>query len=316
MRFFILIFLLFISPKAYAAEVNAGGGAFSSYKNYVEQTNILCDPVCGQKAQTLSGATLEKPEHYLNSGSRSPFHDATGRTTHPASGKAPANESWINKMPAAQQTAVINAAIEPSIIETKKALSHYLRSNAAGKNPLLTRLNNGTIHELVANLENLSLPEIKTVIGTGIILPFYIVVQWQAAHDLDIHFTGPNAAGSRFHVYHLDRGSLSSAPYAALLNDCTSQNCGEVIQVENLSEAGIYRASVHNFANPDQTSTELSTTSGVSIKIVRGGETVLEGRPTPNLAGNTWQAIEIDSAANQINLVNRITNSATPADVQ
>ena len=103
--------------------------------------------------------------------------------------------------------------------------------------------------------------------------PFYIQMQWgSGAVDLDLHLTGPQA--SRFHVYYGNTGSLTSQPYALLHNDWLGTNGSEVITVGAFNQGGVYRASVYNYGNPSTTSTNLSTASGVSMQLIKGGSVV------------------------------------------
>jgi hypothetical protein len=117
--------------------------------------------------------------------------------------------------------------------------------------------------------------------------------------------------------------------------DYLSVGGSEVISVGRLNLGYVYRASVYNFGDPSFTSTSLSTTSGVSLQVIRGGTiintpaggggtsqivsggTVLVNlTPTPGLPGNTWRAVEINPGNGQIIRVNQILNSANSASVQ
>lgn len=161
--------------------------------------------------------------------------------------------------------------------------------------------------------------------------PFYIQTQWGAGGvDLDLHLTGPDGSGTRFHVYYANTGSTSALPFARLNNDWTGASGSETITVQQLTQGGVYRASVFNYGNQSFTSTNLSTNSGVSLQVINGGTvtnvangTTITGgttltnlTPTPGLAGNTWRAVEINPATRLINPVNQILNSANSASVQ
>jgi hypothetical protein len=158
----------------------------------------------------------------------------------------------------------------------------------------------------------------------GVAIPvFNILMSWGAgARDLDLHLTGPQDS-STFHVYYGSRGSLTTQPYALLNADNTGTSGSEVITVQQFNQGGLYQASVFNYGNQSTTSTNLSTTSGVSLSVINGGTVVATGggstvqggsivtslTPTPNLAGNTWQAISINPATGQVTQVNQITNT-------
>jgi len=160
---------------------------------------------------------------------------------------------------------------------------------------------------------------------TGVAIPvFNILALWGAGGtDLDLHLTGPEGS-SVFHVYFGNRGSLTTQPYALLNADDLGTSGSEVITVQQFNQGGPYQASVFNYGNQSTTSTNLSTTSGLSLKIINGGTVVsTEGggstvqggtlvaslTPTPDLAGNTWLAVYIDPATGKVTLVNQIINT-------
>jgi hypothetical protein len=165
--------------------------------------------------------------------------------------------------------------------------------------------------------------------------PFFIQIMWGlGGDDLDLHLTGP-LDNSRFHVYYANPGSLTTQPFAQLGQDYTSVGGSEVITVGRLNLGSVYRASVYNYGDQSFTSTNLSTTSGVSMQVIKGGtivntpaggggtsQIVSGGKvlanltPTAGLPGNTWRAVEINPANGQINKVNQILNSANSASVQ
>jgi hypothetical protein len=168
---------------------------------------------------------------------------------------------------------------------------------------------------------------------TGVAIPvFNILAVWGAgASDLDLHLTGPEGS-SLFHVYFGNRGSLTAQPYALLNADDLGTSGSEVITVQQFNQGGPYQASVFNYGNQSTTSTNLSTASGLSLKIINGGTVVstsgggstVQGgtlvaslTPTPDLAGNTWLAVYIDPATGKVTLVNQIINTTdgiTPTD--
>lgn len=160
---------------------------------------------------------------------------------------------------------------------------------------------------------------------SGVAIPvFNILTTWGAGgNDLDLHLTGPQGSGV-FHVYFGNPGSLTTQPYALLHMDDRGNNGSEVITVQRFNQGGPYQASVFNFGDQSTTSTNLSTTAGLSLSVINGGTVVptsgggstVQGgslvaslTPTPNLAGNTWIAVFIDPATGQVTLVNQITNT-------
>ena len=94
--------------------------------------------------------------------------------------------------------------------------------------------------------------------------------------------------------------------------------------MQQFNQGGPYQASVFNYGNQSTTSTNLSTTSGLSLKIINGGTVVatsgggstVQGgtlvaslTPTPDLAGNTWLAVSIDPVTGKVTLLNQIINT-------
>ena len=160
---------------------------------------------------------------------------------------------------------------------------------------------------------------------SGVAIPvFNILASWGAGGvDLDLHLAGPQG-GSTFQVYYANPGSLTTQPFAMLHADDTGTSGSEVITVQQFNQGGAYQALVYNFGNQSTTSTNLSTTAGLSLSVINGGTVVstsgggstVQGgslvaslTPTPNLAGNTWIAVSIDPATGQVTVVNQITNS-------
>ncbi len=202
-------------------------------------------------------------------------------------------------------------------------------------------LNNGTANTALAILNTVTVPPTvlppaapqtqaatqttPTITVAGMAIPvFNILASWGAgAGDLDLHLTGPSA-GSTFHVYYASKGSLTTQPYALLHADDTGSGGSEVITVQQFNQGGLYRASVYNWSNPSTTSTNLSTTSGVSLSVINGGTVASTGggskvnggtvvtslTPTAGQVGNTWVAVTIDPATGQVTATNQITNTS------
>jgi len=164
-------------------------------------------------------------------------------------------------------------------------------------------------------------------------LPLHILVSWGASlSDIDLHLTGPGET-ERFHVYYLTPGDLDSGPEAALIKDCVSTRCSEVIRIENVKENDVYRASVYNLAAGAEANNDLSS-SDVEIELilggtpiafdgasdlgtkVSGGDSLFKATADSGEMGNTWQAFEIDAGKNEINAIDNITNFDSSGDVQ
>lgn len=161
--------------------------------------------------------------------------------------------------------------------------------------------------------------------------PYHFMIIWGAgAYDLDLHLTGPEVGAPRFHVYFANMGDLNNKPFALLHHDQVSPNGSEVITVSKFVTGDVYRASVYNYGDQSFTSTNLSTSSGVEMKlytggtvttgssgsVVNGGTLITTLRPPSGVAGNTWKAVEINPSTGQINKVNQIINSNSSAEVR
>jgi|GEM_PF-1346331 len=163
---------------------------------------------------------------------------------------------------------------------------------------------------------------------------FSLMVQWGAgAYDLDLHLTGPDVDGNRFHVYYSNQGSLVEPPYAELVSDCVCAAGAEIISVSQVTQGDVYRVSTFNYGDQSFDSNNLATESDVQLNLYSGGEVVespnapggftVEGgtlittvKPTTDAAGNTWVIGELDPATGDFKLTNEITNSDSSSSVQ
>ncbi len=119
-----------------------------------------------------------------------------------------------------------------------------------------------------------------------------IVLTWGASpNDLDSHLTGPNADGSRFHVYYASRGSLSGAPFANLDVDNTSGFGPETITILQMN-SGTYRYSVHDFTDRGSTSSSALGTSGAKVQVYTAAGLV-QTFFVPAQPGTLWTVFEM-----------------------
>ncbi|OGR27233.1 MAG: hypothetical protein A2139_12645 [Desulfobacca sp. RBG_16_60_12] len=190
----------------------------------------------------------------------------------------------------------------------------------------LTFVNTVTVPPMVVPTQQIQIQTQPSPITplSGVAIPvFNILTVWGAgASDLDLHLTGPQGQ-STFHVYYASPGSLTSQPFALLNRDDTGTSGSEVITVQQFNQGGAYQVLVYNYGNQSTTSTNLSTTAGVSLTVINGGTVVptsngstVQGgtvvatlTPTLYQAGNTWYAVTINPATGQITLVNQIINT-------
>lgn len=103
--------------------------------------------------------------------------------------------------------------------------------------------------------------------------------------DLDSHLFAPNGA----HVYYVDRGSLTAAPFAALDVDDVTGFGPEVITITRLYQ-GTYRYAVYNFSG---TFSPGMTGSGARIEVTRAGFTTTYAPPAGEASNRWWQLFDI-----------------------
>lgn len=152
-----------------------------------------------------------------------------------------------------------------------------------------------------------------------------------ALTDLDTHLNAPNGSGGTFHVFFGNTGSITSGNGAQLENDCTGGCKSEVITIGNFNSGGKYRVSAFHFANQSTTATDfVDNRSDIFLKInqggtltrgsngsavITGGSNIIQINPPSSGAGNTWVAANIDPLTGEIQVVNRIINSANSSSV-
>jgi len=119
-----------------------------------------------------------------------------------------------------------------------------------------------------------------------------IVLTWGSTpSDLDSHLTGPNADASRFHVYYSNRGSTTSAPFAALdLDDVTSFG-PETITITQMN-SGNYRYSVHDYSDRVSNTSTLLGSSGAKVEVYTSAG-LAQTFFVPNQAGTLWTVFEM-----------------------
>lgn len=111
--------------------------------------------------------------------------------------------------------------------------------------------------------------------------------------DLDSHLTGPDSvtAGTRFHVYFSNDGSLTANPFAALDVDDVTSYGPEVITISRFT-SGTYRYSVHHFSG-----TGTIYSSPARVELTLNGSTTIYTPPAPGGtaigADTVWQVFEL-----------------------
>lgn len=218
----------------------------------------------------------------------------------------------------------------------KKSLGFYKdtksKTSELALNNLITSLQNQDISNVIINEQTMDLSQFQTfVIEQN--LPLHILISWGTnVFDLDIHLTGPQGS-DRFHVFYLNKGDLQNNPNAAIIDDCISTTCSEVVRINDLNKGGIYRASIFNHGDQTINGNGLSS-SDVEIEVIRGGtyirsegdtdmgslvsggNSIFKGNPTAGQTGNTWQAIEINPDNGKIDFVDKFTNFNSAQEVE
>jgi hypothetical protein len=167
-------------------------------------------------------------------------------------------------------------------------------------------------------------------------IPLAFQLDWSVIADLDLHMTGPDGSGSRFHISFANPGAYGSAPFARLSQDRTGVGGSEVIGVNGLTTTNLpadsaYRVSVFNFGDQSTTGTSLASQANAVVKVIANGRLDISGNtghqitggslrgvftPPPGQAGNTWRVLELNPVTRDVTPVNQIVNSGGSAAVQ
>jgi hypothetical protein len=143
-----------------------------------------------------------------------------------------------------------------------------------------------------------------------------IVLSWGASpSDLDSHLTGPNADGSRFHVYYAARGSLTAAPFAHLDVDDVTSYGPETITITQMN-TGIYRYSIHDFSNRSSTTSSALGASGAKVQVYTSAG-LAQTYFVPAQPGTLWTVFELSGtlASPVITPRNTMTFASDPAAI-
>ena len=101
--------------------------------------------------------------------------------------------------------------------------------------------------------------------------------------DLDTHLVGPD-----YHVYYVDKGSLSGFPYAALDVDDVTSYGPEVLTMVKPTTNGDYVYSVYHFAG-----TSTITESPTKVELNFNGNTFVFAPPEDQGENKTWNVFKI-----------------------
>ena len=134
-----------------------------------------------------------------------------------------------------------------------------------------------------------------------------MVLNWGATpHDLDSHLLTPEIEGNTHHIYYVNRGSYTTAPYAKLDTDDTNGYGPETITINQLF-VGTYTYYIKNYSGGGSglknSNAVIQIYSGVSCTA-----NIIEVPTDSN--GIFWYVCDIDGATGDITVVNQIQSSA------
>jgi hypothetical protein len=338
------------SGNTFGGYTNTGNG--SSFDMSDNSTSFNMNDNSGAPMAISTGlmgnSSLHNPANTLNSWAIPPWNAPYESTeTQPAAGLSQFDAtSWISQMPNGQGysttlgfQAPYSGGHGPLVSSSYSNVQIQFNPLGIGGLPtpggttvasLFDGLGNNPAVQAIADslnpAQSLALIQTAALVQAGI-LPLHFLITWGAgSSDLDLHLTGPMGA-NRFHIYFGARGSLTAEPNAALIDDCISASCAEVIRIEDFNPGGVYRASVYNYGNGS--GTNLASDSGVEMMVIRGGEyqtvtgangdtgtivtggdILFQGSPTPGQSGNTWRAIEVNPDTGEVIFVNQMGDTA------
>ncbi|MCF1752061.1 carboxypeptidase regulatory-like domain-containing protein [Mariniradius sediminis] len=143
---------------------------------------------------------------------------------------------------------------------------------------------------------NLGLIALSPILQSG---ELRIVLTWNPTIDLDSHLTGPIPNSPfRFHVYWITQFT----EFASLDIDDLFGPGPETITINQTFE-GVYRYSVHNFAN---TANGLAN-SNAKVRVFRGDEQIAIF-DAPQQSGTLWKVFEFDGITKEITVFNEMSN--------
>lgn len=141
-----------------------------------------------------------------------------------------------------------------------------------------------------------------------------IILTWGSnPSDLDSHLTGPAENGNRFHVCYYSKTYYQNGQlYAALDYDDVSSYGPETLSIYQLSE-GLYRYSVHDYTNHNQSSSYELSNSSAQVRVYQGNNLISNFNVPTNTGGTLWTVFEMSNG--HINPVNSMTYESSAGAV-
>jgi len=181
-------------------------------------------------------------------------------------------------------------------------------------------------------------------IPVGLAVPLAIQLNWTSAGftDFELHLTGPNLDGTRFHLdaEAVDQGrapgigNFGSAPFARIENDDENANGHQVAVINGFNSSGKYTVSAfadtgaqNDFNNPSNHVSVNLIKNGVMRRGAGGiasinpgsGTTIITVIAPQNQPGNVWTALDINpksATAASVTVVNTVTHVNDPSQIR
>jgi hypothetical protein len=144
-----------------------------------------------------------------------------------------------------------------------------------------------------------------------------IVLSWgETPDDLDSHLFGTMNAGTVFHTYYGNEEYYQGEVLMANLDLDDTDSYGPETTTIYHQENGIYKFSVHDYTNGDETNSTALANSGACVRVYIGGSSV-KTYYVPNLPGTLWDVFEYNSVTGTFTDLNRMSYEypESPADM-
>lgn len=141
-----------------------------------------------------------------------------------------------------------------------------------------------------------------------------IVLTWGASPaDLDSHFFGPLADGTRFHMYYPFAGSSSPWPTIVSLDRDDTTSFGPETTTLFQQSSGVYKFSVHDYTNRNSTTSSAMSQSQAQVRVYKGANLVASFNVPINQPGTLWEVFELDGT--DIRPLNNMLFSVAPTSL-